>query len=149
MDSRLGTDQKANVFWTKVFSLYSKRWKELGYEAKYGSAVDRGRSASSLDQRYRKIISYNVTRFASAYASATKHMKSGWNLDDVMEEAKRIFRLKKMSTKLNLFLSPVGKWQIKCWKIPREMLKQMKQNAEKYKQQCQKMIGKILLLKEK
>ena len=109
VDSRLGTDQKANVFWTKVFSLYSKRWKELGYEAKYGSAVDRGRSASSLDQRYRKIISYNVTRFASAYASATKHMKSGWNLDDVMEEAKRIFRLKNEYEIKPVFIS--------CWEM--------------------------------
>lgn len=89
-----GTDQKGKTFWNNIFKLFCIKWKEWGYQRSHNnlSAVQRKRTADSLDLRWRKTISPELQLFKAALGSAKKKYITG-NID-LIQQALEIFKVR-------------------------------------------------------
>ena len=106
-DASIGTDQKGDVFWQRLFVKYTTAMIEEGERTR--AFVNEHRSWSAVRSRWRRCIQKECMLFGSIYRRVRATEKSGWNEDDYTKEA--IARYRGMSGK-NREFSYLG-----CWKV--------------------------------
>ena len=85
LDAAVGTDQDCSTFWNKIRQHFLKK----------GGGVER--NANSLKNRFNKVLQFEVQKFLGFLHGALREFHSGWNMDDYVTEAKKLFltRMKK------------------------------------------------------
>ncbi|XP_074289528.1 uncharacterized protein LOC141614683 [Silene latifolia] len=104
-DSIVGTNQAKEEFWNRVKSFYDEV-----QEAKPG--VLKKRTRAILDGRFQR-ISTQVMKWSGSMELATRRKGSGMNEDDVIADARELYKLGKFALEdaWNI-LKPYEKWKI-------------------------------------
>ena len=81
-----GSQQRANIFWAKVHQKYKLM---IAQQDKINQPEVR--TMDSVKQRYTKTIARETGKFNKFYISIKNQNKSGWNEDNYVEEAERLY----------------------------------------------------------
>ena len=83
-DAAVGTDQNGDRFWSKI----AEKFQSL-----IGADFNVERTGASLKNRWNGRLAKACSKFTGCLTSSLKKYHSGWNYDDYVTEAKRLYRL--------------------------------------------------------
>ena len=91
-DSVVGVGQRIDDYWKKLFVAFCE-WCDRDRNVDL-SPVERGRTPTSVMERWNRVINKRVQAFAATYKQVTRSPKSGWKEDDYINAALKLFTVK-------------------------------------------------------